>query len=356
MQQRSSRTVRSCPTRFVCALAALGATTAACGGGPAGPPGTSCAVVDNGDGTKTISCEDGTSATVRDGLAGGSCTVTENEDGTKTIRCTDGTTVTIGSGTPCWDLDGDGEPDVEAEDRNGDGLVNVEDCQGRDGTGGTDGTHGASCWDTNGNGLPDLPGEDRNGDGAVTVLDCDGASTGPLLGRVLDASTFAGLAGVTVTTFPETTTVTTDASGAFHIDEVPMGMYLVIARGTTLDGRLTDTSAGPVSIVARGGGALDVYFARIPASWLANLRDYHDSTATALFTNANCVLCHTDRAGEVSLDPVTRPFHAMTAHALGCTTCHDRTVDFRHESAAQLRKNVSTSRCTSCHRNFPVLP
>ncbi|NOZ01609.1 MAG: hypothetical protein GXP54_06940 [Deltaproteobacteria bacterium] len=87
--------------------------------GPAGSPGSagepgkdgaSCTVKDNGDGTRTISCEDGTQATVAsgkdgidgkngaDGKDGTSCTVKDNGDGTKTISCDDGTEVTVADG------------------------------------------------------------------------------------------------------------------------------------------------------------------------------------------------------------------------------------------------------------------
>ncbi len=81
--------------------------------------GDSCSVVDNGDGTATISCDDGTTVTVNDGMdgidgtngtngtdgaaglpgmAGTSCTVMDNGDGTRTISCEDGTTATVADG------------------------------------------------------------------------------------------------------------------------------------------------------------------------------------------------------------------------------------------------------------------
>ncbi len=63
--------------------------------GDDGNNGTSCTVEDNGDGTKTISCTDGTSVTVANGV---SCTVADNGDGTKTISCTDGTSVIVTDG------------------------------------------------------------------------------------------------------------------------------------------------------------------------------------------------------------------------------------------------------------------
>ena len=63
--------------------------------GTDGVAGTSCTVADNADGTKTITCEDSTTATVTDGT---SCTVADNADGTKTITCDDGTTATVADG------------------------------------------------------------------------------------------------------------------------------------------------------------------------------------------------------------------------------------------------------------------
>lgn len=59
-----------------------------------GANGSSCSVADNENGTKTITCEDGTNAIVSDGSAGAdgkTCTVTDNGDGTATLVCTDGT-------------------------------------------------------------------------------------------------------------------------------------------------------------------------------------------------------------------------------------------------------------------------
>lgn len=68
-------------------------------------------------------------------------------------------------GLACWDSNEDGFPDLE-EDRNGDGLVNVEDCQI-----GIQGKPGLACWDFNGNSVAD-PEEDLNGDKFVDLADC----------------------------------------------------------------------------------------------------------------------------------------------------------------------------------------
>lgn len=91
-------------TRTWVCLAAFAAIGSGCSNG------SSCTVVDNADGTATITCEDGTTATVdngMDGMAGTSCTVTDDGMGVKTISCDDGTMVTVtdgtGTGTPGTD-------------------------------------------------------------------------------------------------------------------------------------------------------------------------------------------------------------------------------------------------------------
>lgn len=96
--------------------------------GSAGPPGdtgtdgSSCSIDDNGDHTYTVRCTDGTSATLHDGTngspgetgpqgpqgepgatgatgpAGAPCSVHDNGDHTKTISCGDGGTVTVSDG------------------------------------------------------------------------------------------------------------------------------------------------------------------------------------------------------------------------------------------------------------------
>ncbi|MFC1609458.1 hypothetical protein ACFL6C_00740 [Myxococcota bacterium] len=144
-----------------------------------GAAGTSCSVLDNGDGTKTISCEDQTSVTVSDGT---SCSVLDNGNGTKTISCEDQTSVTVSDGTSCSVLDnGNGTKTISCEDQT---SVTVSD--------------GTSCSILD------------NGDGTTTI-DCDDGTsvtiqTGPptdvlggsyVINNAIDAAALAGYSRIT---------------------------------------------------------------------------------------------------------------------------------------------------------------
>ena len=90
-------------------------------------------------------------------------------------------------GFSCWDLNGNGSPDLSTEDTDGSGVVDAWDCHGaagpaglpgadgEDGEPGSDGAPGSAglaCWDLDEDGSADTVTEDVNGDGAVDVLDC----------------------------------------------------------------------------------------------------------------------------------------------------------------------------------------
>ncbi len=89
--------------------------------GANGSNGVGCTVTESSNGTKTITCDEGTEVTVSDGADGSngsdgeSCTVIDNNNGTKTITC--------------------GEVSVSVSD-------GTDGTNGADGTNGTDGTNG----------------------------------------------------------------------------------------------------------------------------------------------------------------------------------------------------------------------
>jgi len=74
------------------------------------------------------------------------------------------------NGIHCWDLDNDNVDDP-SEDINNDGVHNSKDCQGDDGAAGATGSNGLNCWDLNGDGIGD-PSEDTDGDGNFDAMDC----------------------------------------------------------------------------------------------------------------------------------------------------------------------------------------
>jgi octaheme c-type cytochrome (tetrathionate reductase family) len=65
----------------------------------------------------------------------------------------------------------------------------VDGLDGAAGAPGADGTNGVACWDLNGNGVGD-PEEDLNGDGVVDVLDCNAIATGAYGAQKLHAGYF----------------------------------------------------------------------------------------------------------------------------------------------------------------------
>ena len=91
------------------------------------------------------------------------------------------------SGGECWDLNGNSTCDLATEDRNTDGACDVDDCHGLPGLNGATGPAGTAgalgptgpagglmCWDSNGNSTCDLAAEDRNSDGVCDIDDCFG--------------------------------------------------------------------------------------------------------------------------------------------------------------------------------------
>ena len=132
-------------TSFLFCLALLSVWGCEGPAGNDGANGTSCAITDNGDGSKTIRCADGTSAVIHDGnngfsgatgatgsagdtgeagddgedgddgIDGTDCTVTQNDDGTATITCEDGTTAIVGVPTTTATDAGSSEPVEEID-------------------------------------------------------------------------------------------------------------------------------------------------------------------------------------------------------------------------------------------------
>jgi predicted CXXCH cytochrome family protein len=99
------------------------ATVPAGTNGTNGTNGASCTVTDEGNGQRRIACTDGTSVVVSNGSNGTngtngvSCTVAATDGGAKVITCTDGTTATVTDGASCTVTDdGAGTKTIRCED------------------------------------------------------------------------------------------------------------------------------------------------------------------------------------------------------------------------------------------------
>lgn len=226
---------------------------------------------------------------------------------------------------------------------------------GEAGVPGTPGTPGA-------NGEAGTPGSD----GAPGTPGEAGAIVGEIAGFVIDSDMPgpAFLAGVTVTTSPLGVTVTTDASGAFKLVDLPAGLYSLKATGPALALSGTKVVAGdPVSakvdmvnVLAGKSTALRIKLRRMPENF--NLVTLMDSTK-AYYNNENCIACHTDRKNELSLDATVKPYHALATHAgAGCVSCHATTIIRRSGwdfgKSASIRRNVNVSACVPCHATYPT--
>jgi len=169
--------------------------------GNPGDAGAGCTVVDNGDGTKTVTCGE-TSVTVADGdkgdrgdagTDGTSCTADDNGDGTTTITCGE-STVTLADGDSCTVVDNDdGTKTVTC------GETSVTVADGAKGDTGDTGT----------------PGADAPTTGTVKGTVTDGAGT-PVEGALLSLDPGPG-------------SVLSDDMGAFEIADVPIGAHRIDA-------------------------------------------------------------------------------------------------------------------------------
>ncbi len=170
------------------------------------------------------------------------------------------------NGISCWDLNGNGIADPD-EDINNDGEVDALDCKG------ADGQDGLACWDLNGNGVGD-PEEDINNDGNYNALDCkgadgqDGCYIGTVSGVVKDVDGNL-LEGVTITTDPATTQVTTDANGAFEISDINIGVYTLTASLTGYQDYVTQ-----VGVVACQTVSISVIMAKEEPSGPGSISGY----------------------------------------------------------------------------------
>jgi hypothetical protein len=206
-------------------------------GGP-GDPGESCAAVDNEDGTYTVTCPDGAEVILSDGAAGRSCTVADNGDGTYSLTCDDGTDVTWGDGQ-------DGEQ-CSVND-NGEESYSV-DCPDGSSVILSDGVDGEQCY------------VEDNQDGSYTMTCPDGSEVTFQDGASAEPCTVVDNGDGTYTmSCPDGTEVTlSDGEQGVAGEQGPTGespIKNVLEYGAVGDGVTDDTEA--INAALADGG--DVY-------------------------------------------------------------------------------------------------
>lgn len=127
---------------------------------------------------------------------------------------------------------------------------------GQDGAPGADGADGQNCWDLNGNAIGDLPDEDKNGDSIVDVADCQGpkgdaGDTGP-----------AGPPGVPCAGCVDTASI---ADGAVDTAKLAANSVTQFAQaGTAPEFHLTGTTAQAIP-----GASISIQTTGGPVLWMA---------------------------------------------------------------------------------------
>jgi OmcA/MtrC family decaheme c-type cytochrome len=245
---------------FILTLAAaLGLS--ACSGeqgekGPAGTTGTSCTIVDNGDGTKTITCGTATAtlqdgAKGQDGTAGKPCTVKDNGDGTKTFSCDDGTTVKVADGSDgeAGTAGAKGDSCTVKTEENGDKTISCTDGTTATVKDGVAGTAGKPCTvKDNGDGSKTISCDDGT---TVTLKDGVNGPVGPSAAQVVNVLAEVP-AAITVTMSEKDITVVTKPVVKFWVKD-GAGRGVVGLKAQASGGQLRFGLAKLVPAVAGSG-------------------------------------------------------------------------------------------------------
>jgi OmcA/MtrC family decaheme c-type cytochrome len=355
-------------------LSALVVVMVGCTGpkGDTGPAGTPCAVTSNTDGTKTITCPDGTTATVANGsngtngtngtngsngAAGTSCSVTTNTDGSKTIACTDGSSVVVTNGTKGEQGDA-GTSCTVADNGNGTKTISCTDGTSAvvtDGAKGATGAAGTSCTVS-------------SGAGSRTITCTDGTSvtiTPPLATRIDPRDDLPGLNLVITKVEGASNTDGTFASG----DTLKVTFTLLTNAGVPvmLDevGALKLWVSGPVSNyqhilpVARDAVSYDVSTTAVqtaPGTYQVTLADKLPTNfGTPIFDTTK--FTDGELSGPLTAGTYTVAMFTSKDYQVGSRTLPDVGQDaknflFGHATTLDTREVVSTANCNQCHKRL----
>ncbi len=265
------------------------------GAGPDGEDADPCTVTDNGDGTAELACPDGSSVTVvtdPGDFEDESCELTVDEAaGTATITCADGTTATV-------DIAGEGgEDETCTATDNGDGTATIA-CPGEPDV--TVSTEDTACTLTD------------NGDGTADLSCPDGTT---LTVPTTDTDTFCGLTdngdGTATITCPDGTTVTVTLDGG---NQSPTARVQVIHASADSAASIVDVYANDSLLIddidfrdgtgffpVPAGAALDIDITGANAADSSN--PVYTQSVGPLTANENYILIATGNTTAAAGDP-----------------------------------------------------
>jgi len=243
--------------------------------------------------------------------------------------------------------------------------------QGPAGQPGADGSNGFNCWDLNENGIPDFPEEDLNGDGEINVLDCNALANQTVMignGSELTEEQIeelgqlqATITGVTVSSPPVVNFTVTDSHGRPAVGLAPGVVQFTFAKLVPGDpsfnggigywqsyvNRVANTDGGalPTAIQAttdRSGELVELGFGDYQYTFATDVTNVTDPYPVAWEPSL------THRVGlEIRLDP---PAETPLAP-------NNPTFDFVPDGGAGsgFTKDIAdTANCDTCHYQFAL--
>ncbi|MEJ2523807.1 MAG: cytochrome c3 family protein [Gammaproteobacteria bacterium] len=206
-------------------------------------------------------------------------------------------------------------------------LAGCDGDDGRDGLPGGAGDPGLACWDLNENGIKDFPDEDTNGDGVIDVLDCRGTDGTAGLTKPVEACAVCHSEGsigdaVASHALPPIEAVSNvafavngddlDVTFDLAVDGSAADYYDQIQRGYRTDGTTRITIVDSLTLTNNGGGSYTITVAGGAADAATDSR--------YLFR----VAAGDDRETRVYFygDFPASPFEPTAVTAEACTNCH----------------------------------
>ena len=321
------------------AIFAISVLFAAGCAGTQGPPAQPCSVNDNGNGTATIACPDGTTVVVgsgrngtdgmngangtpgTNGTNGTSCTVTANADaGTKTIVCANGTTATISDGKNAVEGVVDFKTLYDTELAALDMTVTVNSI-----TNVAKPVVTFTVTDSKGRAVKNIPFANFSGISLLQLVPGSPVDGGNGLGNDTWVSHITNCATCTASTETATATSLVDnGNGTYGYtflkdvqNPTPFDGGMAVA-GVAFDANAVHRFGLRLAASGNPFRPVDAVYDYVPASG-ANVTGQHDKVSTAA-----CLECHMQWRGAAGNAGGLTPFHSGQRYeAQYCIVCHN---------------------------------